>query len=122
GPRAGDQAAHVDRDLRAADDVVSGQQQYPIPPDRRERRDATGLPARFRGRDFARASRGHAQGLGVLAGSHSRAGGKQSAKGQITMSACCCADRKTSGPMRRVKSILAWLLPSAVLVLMPKCP
>ena len=38
------------------------------------------------------------------------------------MSACCCAGRKTSGPMRKVKSILAWLLPSAVLVLMPKCP
>ena len=40
------------------------------------------------------------------------------------MSACCHAasDRKTPTGMRRVREIFAWLLPSAILVLVPKCP
>ncbi len=40
------------------------------------------------------------------------------------MSACCDAasDRKTPTSLRRVREILAWGFPSAVLVLVPKCP
>jgi hypothetical protein len=40
------------------------------------------------------------------------------------MSACCDAasDRKTPTWVRRVREILAWVLPSAILVLVPKCP
>ena len=40
------------------------------------------------------------------------------------MSACCDAasDRKTPRWVRRVREIFAWVLPSAVLVLAPKCP
>jgi hypothetical protein len=40
------------------------------------------------------------------------------------MSACCDAarDRKTSARVRKVREILAWVLPSATLVLVPKCP
>ncbi len=40
------------------------------------------------------------------------------------MSACCVAvsDRKTPAWVRRVREILAWVLPSAILVLVPKCP
>jgi hypothetical protein len=36
------------------------------------------------------------------------------------MSACC--DRKTPTWMRRVRETVAWALPSAILVLAPKCP
>ncbi len=40
------------------------------------------------------------------------------------MSACCDAasDRKTPTWVRRVREIFAWVLPSAILVLVPKCP
>ena len=40
------------------------------------------------------------------------------------MSACCDAasDRKTPTWVRRVGAIFAWVLPSAILVLLPKCP
>ena len=40
------------------------------------------------------------------------------------MSACCDAvgDRKTPTWVRRVREVFAWVLPSAVLVLVPKCP
>jgi hypothetical protein len=40
------------------------------------------------------------------------------------MSACCDAgsDRKTPPFVRRVREIIAWGLPSAILVLIPKCP
>lgn len=40
------------------------------------------------------------------------------------MSACCDAasDRKTATWVRRVREIVAWVLPSAILVLVPKCP
>jgi hypothetical protein len=40
------------------------------------------------------------------------------------MSVCCDAvgGRKTLTSMRRVREIFAWVLPSAVLVLVPKCP
>jgi hypothetical protein len=39
------------------------------------------------------------------------------------MSACCDAsDRETPTWLRRVREILAWVLPSAILVLAPKCP
>jgi hypothetical protein len=40
------------------------------------------------------------------------------------MSACCDAggDRKTPTWARRVREILAWVCPSAILVLVPKCP
>ena len=40
------------------------------------------------------------------------------------MSACCDAagDRKTPTRVRRVREIFAWVLPSALLVLVPKCP
>ncbi len=40
------------------------------------------------------------------------------------MSACCDAasDGKTSTWVRGVREILAWVLPSAILVLVPKCP
>ncbi len=40
------------------------------------------------------------------------------------MNACCDAasDRKTSTWVARVREILAWVLPSAILVLVPKCP
>ena len=40
------------------------------------------------------------------------------------MSACCDAasDRKTPRWVRRVREIFAWGLPSALLVLVPKCP
>jgi hypothetical protein len=40
------------------------------------------------------------------------------------MSACCDAasDRKAPAWLRRVREIFAWALPSAGLVLVPKCP
>jgi hypothetical protein len=40
------------------------------------------------------------------------------------MSACCDAasSRMTPTWVRRVREILAWVLPSAMLVFMPKCP
>ena len=40
------------------------------------------------------------------------------------MSACCVVpnDRKTSAWARRVHAVLAWALPSAILVSVPKCP
>jgi hypothetical protein len=40
------------------------------------------------------------------------------------MSACCDAagDRKTPTWVRRVREVSAWVLPSAILVLVPKCP
>jgi hypothetical protein len=40
------------------------------------------------------------------------------------MSACCHAasDRKTPTWARRVRETSAWILPSAVLVMVPKCP
>jgi hypothetical protein len=40
------------------------------------------------------------------------------------MSACCnpAGDRKTPTWTRRAREIFAWALPSAVLVLVPKCP
>jgi hypothetical protein len=40
------------------------------------------------------------------------------------MSACCdgARDRKTPTWVRRVREILAWVVPSAILVLVPKCP
>ena len=40
------------------------------------------------------------------------------------MSACCLAadDRKTPRRARRAGEILAWVVPSAVLVSVPKCP
>ena len=40
------------------------------------------------------------------------------------MSACCNAasDRNRPPRVRRVREILAWVLPSAVLLLVPKCP
>jgi hypothetical protein len=40
------------------------------------------------------------------------------------MSACCDAagDQKTPPWAGRVREIFAWVLPSAILVLMPKCP
>lgn len=40
------------------------------------------------------------------------------------MSACCHAahDAKTLTWTRRIREALAWLLPSAVLMLLPKCP
>ena len=40
------------------------------------------------------------------------------------MSACCDAasDRETPTWVRRVREILAWVFPSAILVLVPKCP
>ena len=40
------------------------------------------------------------------------------------MNACCDAasDRKTPTWLRRFREILAWVLPSAILVLVPKCP
>jgi hypothetical protein len=40
------------------------------------------------------------------------------------MSSCCNADsdRKTSTWLRRVQEIFAWVFPSAILVLVPKCP
>ncbi len=40
------------------------------------------------------------------------------------MSACCeaASDRKTPTWVRRVREIFAWVCPSAILVLLPKCP
>jgi hypothetical protein len=40
------------------------------------------------------------------------------------MSPCCnpASDRKTPTWVRRVGEIFAWILPSAILVLVPKCP
>ena len=40
------------------------------------------------------------------------------------MKACCNAasDRNTATWVRRVREILAWVLPGAILVLVPKCP
>ncbi len=40
------------------------------------------------------------------------------------MSACCDAasDRKTPTWVRRAREIFAWAVPSAILVLAPKCP
>jgi hypothetical protein len=40
------------------------------------------------------------------------------------MSACCdpAGERKTPTWAQRVRRIFAWLLPSAILVLVPKCP
>ncbi len=37
------------------------------------------------------------------------------------MSACCNAGRTTTW-VRRVREILAWILPGAILMLVPKCP
>ena len=54
----------------------------------------------------------------------SRAGGTQDPAGDTTMSACCDAasDRRMPTWVRSVREILAWVLPSAILVLAPKCP
>jgi len=40
------------------------------------------------------------------------------------MSACCnvASDRKTPGWAQRVREIFAWVVPSAILALLPKCP
>ncbi len=40
------------------------------------------------------------------------------------MSACCDAAnyRKTPTRLRRAREVFAWALPSAILVLVPKCP
>ena len=40
------------------------------------------------------------------------------------MSSCCATagDRKMPPSLRRVREIFAWGLPSAILVLVPKCP
>ena len=40
------------------------------------------------------------------------------------MSACCDAasDRATPTSLRRVREIFGWVLPGAILVLLPKCP
>lgn len=40
------------------------------------------------------------------------------------MSACCDAagDRRAPTWVRRIREILAWVPPSAILVLVPKCP
>lgn len=40
------------------------------------------------------------------------------------MSACCNAtsSRKTPQRVQRVREIVAWVLPSVILVLVPKCP
>ena len=40
------------------------------------------------------------------------------------MNACCvvASDRKTRTRVRRVREIVAWALPSAILMLLPKCP
>jgi hypothetical protein len=40
------------------------------------------------------------------------------------MSACCdtASDRKTPTWVRKVRVIFAWVFPSAILVLVPKCP
>jgi hypothetical protein len=40
------------------------------------------------------------------------------------MSACCnvASDRKTPRWLQRVREIFAWVVPSAILVLLPKCP
>ena len=40
------------------------------------------------------------------------------------MSACCdtASDRKTPTWVRRTREIFAWVVPSAILVLVPKCP
>ena len=40
------------------------------------------------------------------------------------MSVCCAAaiNRKTPTWVQRVREIFAWVLPSAILVLVPKCP
>ena len=40
------------------------------------------------------------------------------------MSTCCAAARarKTSARARTVRELVAWVLPSAILVLVPKCP
>ena len=40
------------------------------------------------------------------------------------MSACCDAgrNRQTPTPVRRVRELFAWVLPSAILVFVPKCP
>ena len=67
---------------------------------------------------------GIAQRLGVLAGAHSRAGGTQESAGDTTMSACCGAasDRKRRPGCEESERLSAWVLPSAILVLVPKCP
>jgi hypothetical protein len=40
------------------------------------------------------------------------------------MSSCCAtaSDRNMPPSVRRVREVFAWVLPSAVLVLAPKCP
>lgn len=40
------------------------------------------------------------------------------------MSACCHADSRRNSPnwARRVREIIAWIAPSAILALAPKCP
>lgn len=40
------------------------------------------------------------------------------------MSACCCSvsHRRTPTRVKRLREILAWILPSIILVLVPKCP
>ncbi len=42
----------------------------------------------------------------------------------MSTSGCCnsAGTRKTPGPARSVREFLAWALPGAVLVLVPKCP
>src|SRR5262249_41856176 len=69
-------------------------------------------------------SRPFARGLGVLAGAHSRAGGTQESQKGTTMTACCAAAsaRKAPSWLGGGREVLAWVLPSAILVLVPKCP
>src|SRR5260370_11433802 len=124
GPCAGHQAADAPGDLRAVDDVVPGAQSPAIPLEGGGGRDAPCVPPPRHGIDPARTSRRIAQRLGALAGAHSRAGRTQESEGDTTMSAYCDAasDRKTPTWVRRVREICAWVLPNAILGLVPKCP
>jgi hypothetical protein len=62
--------------------------------------------------------------LAALAGARSRAGVTQESEGDTTMSTCCDAanDRKTPKWLRGVRENIAWVVPSAILMFVPKCP
>ena len=76
------------------------------------------------GRDRAATSRRLVPRLGLLARASARAGRKQKCERNQAMSACCrCGPRPECDDLaRRLREMVAWIVPSTLLVLVPKCP